>query len=136
MRPSTPPDPRQAEAAIDTSIRRTVDALWRIEGARIVATVARMTGDVGMAEDVTQDAVAEALVAWQRDGIPRNPGAWLTAVAKRRAIDAWRRRGELDARYAVLARDLDEAREDEWEPIADDVLRLVFIACHPVLSRE
>jgi len=136
VRPSTPPGPRQAEAAIDTSIRRTVDALWRIEGARIVATVARMTGDVGLAEDVTQDAVAEALVAWQRDGIPRNPGAWLTAVAKRRAIDAWRRRGELDARYAVLARDLDEAREDEWEPIADDVLRLVFIACHPVLSRE
>ncbi len=95
-----------------------------------------MTGDVGLTEDVTQDAVAEALVAWQRDGVPRNPGAWLTAVAKRRAIDAWRRRGELDARYAVLARDLDEAREDEWEPIADDVLRLVFIACHPVLSRE
>lgn len=101
-----------------------------------MAAVARMTGDLGLAEDVTQDAVAEALVAWQRDGIPRNPGAWLTAVAKRRAIDAWRRRGELDARYGVLARDLDETREDEWEPIAEDMLRLVFIACHPVLSRE
>lgn len=115
---------------------RAIDAIWRVEGARIVATVARMTGDVGLAEDVSQDAVAEALVSWPEHGIPGNPGAWLTAVAKRRAIDAWRRRGRLDDRVAAIGRDLEEATEDEWEPIDDDLLRLVFTACHPVLSRE
>ncbi|QKJ18715.1 RNA polymerase sigma factor [Microbacterium hominis] len=116
--------------------RRTVEAVWRIEGLRITASVAKMTGDLGLAEDVAQDAVLEALTAWPRDGIPDNPGAWLTAVAKRRAIDTWRRRERLDERYAAIAHTLDEATEQEWAPIDDDVLRLVFTACHPVLSRE
>lgn len=117
-------------------IRPAVEAVWRIEGARIVASVVKMTGDLGLAEDVTQDAVVEALRAWERDGVPDNPGAWLTAAAKRRVIDAWRRRGRLDDRYLAMAHELDEASEDQWQPIDDDVLRLVFTACHPVLSRE
>ena len=114
--------------------------MWRIEGARVVATVARMVGDVGLAEDLAQEAVAEALEQWPQTGVPRSSGAWLTAVAKRRAIDGWRRRDRLDERYRAMAHDLDEALPgvwaDAWEPIEDDVLRLVFAACHPVLTRE
>jgi len=118
--------------------RRTVEAVWRIESARIVATLARMTNDVVLAEDLAQEAVVDALRQWPESGIPQNPGAWLTAVAKRRAIDTWRRRERLDARYRAMAHDLPRAgtAADAGEPIDDDVLRLVFIACHPVLSRE
>lgn len=119
-----------------TDIARRLDAVWRIEGARVVATLARMTGDLGLAEDLAQDAVAEALAQWPGSGVPDNPGAWLTAVAKRRAIDGWRRRERLDDRYRAFARDLEESVDDEWQPIPDDMLRLVFTACHPVLSRE
>jgi RNA polymerase sigma factor (sigma-70 family) len=119
-----------------TDVAARVEAVWRIESARIVATLARVTGDVGLAEDLAQEALVEALGQWPRDGVPANPGAWLTAVAKRRAIDHWRRRDRLDERYRALAHDLDETTDDEWEPIPDDVLRLVFTACHPVLSRE
>jgi RNA polymerase sigma factor (sigma-70 family) len=119
-----------------TDVRRTVEAVWRIEGARVVATVAKMTGDLGLAEDVAQEAVVEALGAWPASGVPANPGAWLTAVAKRRAIDAWRRRERRDDRYAEIASSLDESGEDAWEPIDDDIVRLVFTACHPVLARE
>ena len=119
-------------------VKRTVDALWRIESARIVGTLARVTGDLGLAEDLAQEAVVDALAQWPESGIPQNPGAWLTAVAKRKAIDAWRRRDRLDDRYRALAHELDDsvAGADAWQPIGDDVLRLVFIACHPVLSRE
>lgn len=117
-------------------ISARVDAVWRIESARIVATLAKVTGDVGAAEDLAQDALVEALHQWPRDGVPDNPGAWLTAVAKRRAIDQWRRRERLDDRYRQLATTLEESTDDQWEPIDDDVLRLVFTACHPVLSRE
>lgn len=119
-----------------SDIRRTVDAVWRIEGARIVATLARMTGDLGLAEDLAQEAVLDALTQWPESGVPHNAGAWLTAVAKRKAIDGWRRRARLDDRYRAIAHDLAEAGDDEWQPIDDDVLRLVFTACHPVLSRE
>jgi RNA polymerase sigma factor (sigma-70 family) len=119
-----------------TDIARRVDAIWRIEGARVVATLARLTGDIGLAEDLAQEAVVDALAQWPTAGVPDNPGAWLTAVAKRKAIDGWRRRERLDDRYRAIARDLDEAADDEWEPIPDDVLRLVFAACHPALSRE
>ena len=119
-----------------TNIQRRLDAVWRIESARIVATLARMTGDLGLAEDLAQEALVEALEQWPATGVPRNPGAWLTAVAKRRAVDAWRRRERLDERYRAMAADLDEATDPEWEPVADDVLRLVLTACHPVLSRE
>jgi RNA polymerase sigma factor (sigma-70 family) len=119
-----------------TDLSRRLDAIWRIEGARVVATLARLTGDLGLAEDLAQDAVADALAQWPESGVPDNPGAWLTAVAKRKAIDGWRRRERRDDRYRALARDLEEAAEDEWKPIPDDLLRLVFTACHPVLSRE
>lgn len=117
-------------------IRRTVDAVWRIEGARIVATLAKVTGDIGLAEDLAQEAVVDALKQWPESGVPHNAGAWLTAVAKRKAIDGWRRRERLDERYRAIAHDLEQASDEEWQPIDDDVLRLVFTACHPVLSRE
>jgi RNA polymerase sigma factor (sigma-70 family) len=117
-------------------IRRTVDAVWRIESARIVATLAKLTGDVGLAEDLAQAALVDALTQWPESGVPRNAGAWLTAVAKRKAIDHWRRRERLDERYRAMAAQLEGAGDDEWRPIDDDVLRLVFTACHPVLSRQ
>jgi len=125
--------------------RRAVEAVWRIESARIVATLTRFTGDFALAEDIAQEALAEALASWPRAGVPANPGAWLVAVGKRRAIDGWRRDAARDVRYAALARELGEAdaaaaasSTPPWDPdaIDDDVLRLVFIACHPVLSRE
>lgn len=120
----------------DPDLSRRVAAIWRIEGARIVAALARVVGDLGTAEDLAQDALVEAVEQWGRDDVPRNPGAWLTAVAKRRAIDGWRREQRLGEKYRLLAADLDEVADDVWEPIDDDVLRLVFAACHPVLSRE
>ncbi|MFI7666161.1 RNA polymerase sigma factor [Nocardia sp. NPDC049526] len=130
--------------------RAAVAAIWRIESARIVGALARYTGDFALAEDLAQEALAEALVTWPRDGAPRNPAGWLLTVGRRRAIDAFRRRCALDERYAALARDLGEGgvvsgreptREAEdilWDPdrIDDDVLALMFISCHPVLSRE
>jgi RNA polymerase sigma factor (sigma-70 family) len=119
-----------------SEISRTVDAVWRIESARVVATLARMVGDVALAEDLAQEAFVDALAQWPESGVPHNAGAWLTAVAKRKAIDGWRRRERLDERYRAIARELDDAHVDEWEPIDDDVLRLVFIACHPTLGRE
>ncbi len=126
-------------AAVDTEIRETVDAVWRMEAAKIVATLTRTVGDVGMAEDLAADALVDALSQWPSTGVPRNPGAWLTTVAKRKAIDHWRRQDTLGAKYAEIARDL-ETRLDEpaWDPdhIDDDVLRLIFVATHPVLSRE
>ncbi|MFR0657277.1 sigma factor, partial [Pantoea sp. SIMBA_079] len=76
---------------------------WRIDGARVVATLAKLTGDVGLAEDLAQEALVEALKQWPRDGVPENPGGWLTAVGKRRAIDHWRRRERLDDRYRAIA---------------------------------
>jgi len=121
-----------------SDVKRTVDAVWRIEGARIVATLARVTGDLGFAEDLAQEAVVDALAQWPASGVPQNPGAWLTAVAKRKAIDGWRRRARLDDRYRALANELEQSVDgaDAWQPIDDDVLRLVFTACHPVLGRE
>jgi RNA polymerase sigma factor (sigma-70 family) len=120
--------------------RRAIAAVWRIESARIVATLTRFVGDVGQAEDLAQEALVEALRQWPEEGVPNNPGAWLTAVAKRRAIDGWRRRERLDERYAAMARDLEQHADDDtfWDPdtIDDDVLRLIFVSCHPVLSRE
>ncbi|WP_433191839.1 RNA polymerase sigma factor [Nocardia sp. CA-107356] len=134
----------------DHTGRAAVAAIWRIDSARIVGALARYTGDFALAEDLAQEALAEALVSWPRDGAPRNPAGWLLTVGRRRAIDAFRRRSALDERYAALARDLGEGgavsggeptRETEdmlWDPdrIDDDVLALMFISCHPVLSRE
>ena len=121
------------------SARRAVEAVWRIESARIVGALTRYTGDFGLAEDVAQEAVAEALVAWTRDGVPPNPVGWLLSAGRRRAIDRFRRRSALDERYATLARHLSEGTEDRpWDPdrVDDDILALIFIACHPVLSPE
>ena len=120
-----------------------VEATWRIEAAKIVATLTRYVGDFGLAEDLAQDALAAAMSEWPRSGVPAYPAAWLTTTAKRRAIDGWRRRENFEKRIPLLA---DEQRAAEgadatelpWNPdvIEDDVLRLVFISCHPVLSRE
>ncbi|MBX9470418.1 RNA polymerase sigma factor [Microcella sp.] len=123
-------------AAEHDEVARRLATLWRIEGARVVASLAAITRDVPLAEDLAQEACLEALRTWARDGVPDSPGAWLTAVAKRRAIDAWRRRDALDSRYEALASTLSESGFDEVEPIGDEVLRLLFVACHPVLSLE
>ena len=128
------------ENAVAERARRAVEAVWRIESAKIVAALTRMVGDLDLAEDLAGQALLEAIEQWPAGGVPRNPAAWLTAVAKRRAIDGWRRRDLLDERYAAIARDLDASRFDDeaWDPdrIDDDVLRLMFIACHPVLGRK
>jgi RNA polymerase sigma factor, sigma-70 family len=132
------------------SARRAVEAVWRIESARIVGALARYTGDFALAEDLAQEALAEALVAWPRDGTPANPVGWLLATGRRRAIDAFRRQSALDERYAALASQLAEggatsgrvapadSSDLPWDPdrIDDDVLALIFVACHPVLSPE
>jgi RNA polymerase sigma factor (sigma-70 family) len=134
--------------------REAVGAVWRIQSARIVGALARYTGDFALAEDVAQEALAAALVTWPGDGVPRDPAGWLLTVGRRRAIDVFRRRAALDERYAALARDLGEggaasggppgpsddsgAGEVLWDPdrIDDDVLALMFMACHPLLSPE
>jgi RNA polymerase sigma factor (sigma-70 family) len=112
-----------------------------MESARIVGALARYTGDFSLAEDLAQEALAEALVSWSVDGIPAQPIGWLLTVGRRRAIDAFRRRAALDQRYALLARDLDDelpGADALFDPraINDDVLALMFISCHPVLSKE
>jgi RNA polymerase sigma factor (sigma-70 family) len=119
-------------------LQQTVDAVWRMEAARIIATLTRAVGDVGLAEDLAQEAVVDALTRWPSSGVPRNAGAWLTTVAKRKAIDHWRRQENLDAKYAALAHELETQIDEPWDPdrIDDDVLRLIFISSHPVLSRE
>ncbi len=130
--------------------RRAVEAVWRIESARIVGSLSRYTGDFGLAEDVAQQALTEALEAWPRDGVPPNPAAWLLTVARRRAIDTFRRRSALGERYASMAHGLSDGQATAgaaflepstdvlWDPdtVDDDVLALMFVACHPVLSRE
>jgi RNA polymerase sigma factor (sigma-70 family) len=119
-------------------LQQTVDAVWRMEAAKIVATLTRAVGDVGLAEDLAQEALVDALTQWPSSGVPRNPGAWLTTVAKRKAIDQFRRQDNLDAKYAVLARELETRVDEGWDPdrIDDDVLALMFMACHPILSPE
>ena len=120
---------------------RVVDAVWRMESARIVSALTRVTGDVGLAEELAQDAMVAALERWPATGVPAKPGAWLMATAKHRAIDLFRRSERLERKTAELGRELTEAEEPDWaaaldEVVEDDVLRLVFISCHPVLSRE
>jgi RNA polymerase sigma-70 factor, ECF subfamily len=121
-----------------------IDAVVRIEWARLVATLARYTGDVGLAEELAQEAVVAALEQWPGSGVPANPGAWLTTVAKRRAIDLFRRNRELERKYAQIGRDLEadglatfgaaEFDQAAGDDIDDDMLRLIFTACHPVLA--
>src|SRR4051812_4336982 len=123
---------------------RAIEAVWRIESARLIAGLARIVGDVGLAEELAQDALVAALEQWPESGVPDNPGAWLMATAKHRAIDSVRRKGTLERKYEQLGRelevqqgtaapDLEAAIDDD---IGDDLLRLVFTTCHPVLSTE
>jgi RNA polymerase sigma factor (sigma-70 family) len=127
-----------------TDIHRTIDAVWRIESARIIAGLARMVRDVGLAEELAQDALVAALEQWPESGVPDNPGAWLTAAAKHRAIDHFRRNKLLERKHVELGRELEIRQEDAVadfdaaidDDIGDDLLRLVFTACHPVLSSE
>jgi len=112
-----------------------------MEAAKIVATLTRIVGDVGFAEDLAQEALVDALTQWPSTGVPRNAGAWLTTVAKRKAIDVWRRQERLDSRYATMARELETSlvqEDSQWDPdrIDDDVLRLIFVAAHPVVPAE
>ena len=129
---------------LSSDAHRAIDAVWRIESARLIAGLTRIVRDVGLAEDLAQDALVAALERWPESGIPDNPGAWLMATAKHRAIDALRRDKrlerkheelghELEARQEGAAPDLDAALDN---PVGDDLLRLVFISCHPVLSTE
>jgi RNA polymerase sigma-70 factor (ECF subfamily) len=123
---------------------RAIDAVWRIESPRLIAGLARFVRDVGLAEDLAQDALVAALEQWPETGVPHNPGAWLMAVGKRRAIDGLRRGKVLERKQDELGRDL-EVRQEEADPvldaavddgIEDDLLRLVFTTCHPLLSTE
>jgi RNA polymerase sigma factor (sigma-70 family) len=123
------------------TVERTVEAVWRIESARVIAGLARTVRDVGLAEDLAQDALVAALEQWPESGVPDNPGAWLTAVAKRRYVDSVRRQVTFERKVDEIGRDLPEFENpmDEIEietHVADDVLRLMFTACHPVLSAE
>src|SRR6201997_3728752 len=124
-------------------IHGAIDAVWRIESAKVIAALTRMVRDVGLAEDLAQEALVAALEQWPESGVPDNPGAWLMATAKHRAIDRLRRNQMLERKHEELGREF-EAREMPVphraaalaDHIGDDLLRLVFIACHPVLSTE
>lgn len=127
-----------------TTTHRAIDAVWRIESARIIAGLTRIVRDVGLAEELAQDALVAALEQWPESGIPDNPGAWLMATAKHRAIDLWRRNKLLERKHEELGREL-EAQQEMAVPdfdaaidnsIGDDLLRLLFISCHPVLTSE
>ena len=124
---------------------RTIEAVWRIESAKVIAGLARITRDVGVAEELAQDALVVALEKWPASGIPDNPGAWLMATAKHRAIDYFRRTKLLERKHEQLARELKSQQESamatsdqfaDAHEIDDDLLRLVFVSCHPVLSKE
>ena len=127
-----------------TDTHRAIDAVWRIESPRLIAGLARYVRDIGLAEDLAHDALVAALEQWPESGVPDNPGAWLMATAKHRAIDLLRRNArlerkheelgrELEAEQVANVRDFDAALDDD---IGDDLLRLVFTSCHPVLSTE
>jgi RNA polymerase sigma factor (sigma-70 family) len=126
-----------------SATHRAIDAVWRIESARLIAGLTRIVRDVSVAEDLAQDALVAALEQWPESGIPDVPGAWLMATAKRRGIDALRRRITLERKQELIARELETLQQLDQPDLAaqvddveDDVLRLVFMTCHPVLSRE
>ena len=127
-----------------TDTHRAIDAVWRIESARLIAGLARIVRDVGLAEDLAQDALVAALERWPESGVPDNPGAWLMATAKNRAIDLLRRSTRVERKHEELCRELETRQEEALpdldaaidDPVGDDLLRLVFICCHPVLSTE
>ncbi len=126
-----------------SATHRAIDAVWRIESARLIAGLTRIVRDVAVAEDLAQDALVAALEQWPESGIPDKPGAWLMATAKRRGIDELRRRVTLERKQELIGRELEILQQlgqpdfaAQVEDVQDDVLRLVFMACHPVLSRE
>ena len=126
-----------------TATTQAIEAVWRIESAKLIGALARMVGDVGLAEDLAQDALVAALEQWPKSGVPDKPGAWLMATAKHRAIDIFRRNTRLRQKYEELGRELEvrgglevPGMEPEDDQIRDDLLSLIFTACHPVLSRE
>ncbi|MDQ0898891.1 RNA polymerase sigma factor (sigma-70 family) [Paenibacillus sp. V4I7] len=124
-----------------SNTQRTIDAIWRIESAKLIAGLTRMVRDVGLAEDFAQDALVIALERWQEIGIPDNPGAWLMTTAKRRAIDYMRRTKLRDQKYVEIAHGIDLYTEEDMDgtldgEIGDDLLRLIFLTCHPVLSQD
>ena len=125
-----------------SATHRAIDAVWRIESARLIAGLTRIVRDVAVAEDLAQDALVAALEQWPESGIPDKPGAWLMATAKRRGIDALRRRVTLDRKHELIGRELETLQQLDRPDLAapvdvqDDVLRLIFMTCHPVLSRE
>jgi RNA polymerase sigma factor (sigma-70 family) len=131
-----------------SQIDRTIDAVWRMESARVIAGLTRIVRDVGIAEELAQDALVAALEQWPESGVPQNPGAWLMVAAKHRAIDLLRRNTRLERKHEELARELEEQQQRSFADFAtalaatadgdieDDLLRLVFISCHPVLSPE
>ena len=126
-----------------SATHRAIDAVWRIESARLIAGLTRIVRDVAVAEDLAQDALVAALEQWPESGIPDNPGAWLMATAKRRGIDALRRRVALERKQELIGRELEILQQldqpdlaAQVEDVQDDVLRLIFMTCHPVLSRE
>jgi RNA polymerase sigma factor (sigma-70 family) len=123
----------------DDRTRAAIETVIRLESARLIAGLAHYTGDIGLAEDLAQDAIVAALEQWPADGVPRNPGAWLTTVAKRRAVDFFRRNSDLEKKYAQLGRALADTVTPDFDlafsdHIDDDLLRLIFTACHPVLG--
>jgi RNA polymerase sigma factor (sigma-70 family) len=120
-----------------------IEAVWRIESARLIGGLTRLVGDLGLAEDFAQDALVAALEQWPATGTPKNPGAWLMTIAKRRAVDSFRRRERLERKHELLVRDLEAGQAVDPDlaeavdaPVTDDVLRLIFMCCHPVLSRQ
>ena len=135
---------RDPSPAPGRDVHRTIDAVWRIESAKLIAALARMVRDVGQAEELAQDALVAALERWPVDGVPDNPGAWLMATAKRRAIDRMRHGQMARLKHEEIARELEAVQEEAVDSqhadlddhIGDDLLRLVFTACHPVLSME
>ena len=127
-----------------TETHRAIEAVWRIESARLIASLARRVRDVGLAEELAQDALVSALEVWPVSGIPENPGAWLITAARNRAIDQLRRRRMLETKHALLGHELemeqqfsaDAVQASAQDEIGDDLLRLIFIACHPLLSTQ
>lgn len=122
-----------------TDPRRTVEAVWRIESAQLVASLTRLVRDVGLAEELAQDAFVAALEQWPREGVPDRPGAWLLTTARRRAVDLIRREQNRDAKYVLAAAGAQDAAPADGvvdDPVGDDLLSLVLLTCHPVLPRE
>ena len=133
---------REGALAVATEAHRAIEAIWRIESARLIAGLARLVGDIGTAEELAQDALVAALEQWPTSGVPERPGAWLMATAKHRATDLIRRRTTLERKYEELGRDVERAQGDKDfetaidEDLGDDLLGLIFMACHPVLSKD